>query len=301
MRLKYKKDLPESVVQRLAELRRSGVSMPGIAAKTGLHYSQVYFQMKRCGLLEKPTVVERDKIIDKVAELREAGKSVGDIARAINKSPSHAKYLVQKVLTRKTEIAQCMDCGKSFTRMANQQKPRNFCSRNCSYRYRVRLETEAQPSVKCINPGCNVLFKKSKIKRHQYCSVKCAREDAKRWYVSPDLAAAGHGFYKKIFTKTPSCLACGEWRTVQEHHTIFTGGKSDKSSPTVFLCPTHHVLIHCGFARIENGDYIETDVEFFKREVSLKQADKLQAVQPVWKRNATNIFCWGRKFYPWLK
>jgi hypothetical protein len=54
------------------------------------------------------------------------------------------------------------------------------------------------------------------------------------------------------------CLVCDERYVLDEHHIEFRGTKSNKQSKTVWLCPTHHMAIHRGFARFDGERYVFT-------------------------------------------
>jgi len=70
------------------------------------------------------------------------------------------------------------------------------------------------------------------------------------------------GFYERLLSDYQRCVGnlisgerCAEHVCIDVHHTVFTNKGSDKSSPEIFLCPTHHQAIHRGMAVYEEGEY----------------------------------------------
>jgi len=51
--------------------------------------------------------------------------------------------------------------------------------------------------------------------------------------------------------------SCKEKIILDEHHIEFSGNHSNKKSKTVWICPTHHMAVHRGYAKIEQGKYID--------------------------------------------
>jgi len=73
---------------------------------------------------------------------------------------------------------------------------------------------------------------------------------------------AANGFYERLLGATQQCVGrlisgkrCSEHMCIDVHHTVFTKKGSDKSSPEIFLCPTHHQAIHRGMAVYKDGEY----------------------------------------------
>jgi len=69
-------------------------------------------------------------------------------------------------------------------------------------------------------------------------------------------------FYKRLLSDYQQCQGrlvsgepCPEHICIDVHHIVFTKSGSDKNSPEIFLCPTHHQAIHRGMAVYENGEY----------------------------------------------
>lgn len=64
-------------------------------------------------------------------------------------------------------------------------------------------------------------------------------------------------FYRRVLgTADHACVVCGERVILDEHHIEFSNGRSNKESKTVWLCPTHHMAIHRGFSRFDEGVFV---------------------------------------------
>ena len=105
-------------------------------------------------------------------------------------------------------------------------------------------------SRECLMPGCS-----KKVLGVRGYTVYCCREHGER-----NARLWRKGVFKRLLSKFPKCLACGEYAVVDKHHVRFAKNKSDKSSQVVYVCPTHHMLIHKGLARISpEGSYERLD------------------------------------------
>lgn len=66
------------------------------------------------------------------------------------------------------------------------------------------------------------------------------------------------GSYARLLLQDAQCAApgCKETLILDQHHEDFAGARSDKDSKTHWLCPTHHMQIHRGFADIVAGKFV---------------------------------------------
>ncbi|MGD9725935.1 MAG: hypothetical protein AB7L09_03225 [Nitrospira sp.] len=150
-----------------------------------------------------------------------------------------------------------------------------------------------QTMVKCILVECDVMFpfKSTKLaccRKHikRYCArggpgellpcclpecgelvIVANRSNRAAWWCSRKHGDIHHqrvrnGFYRRLLSDYQRCEGrdlegnrCSEHICIDEHHTVFTDKGSDKSSPVVYLCSTHHQAIHRGMAVYEGGAY----------------------------------------------
>lgn len=90
----------------------------------------------------------------------------------------------------------------------------------------------------------------------------CDKNHERRRHSDIHYQRVANGFYERLLTQTSRCVGkgldgnrCKEHCCIDEHHVVFDNKGSDKSSPSINLCPTHHQAIHRGLAAYVNGDY----------------------------------------------
>ena len=125
----------------------------------------------------------------------------------------------------------------------------------------------------CALPECTEQIWAFEAQR-KYCCEAHADLDWRRWCKH----AHGTGVYARMILKSPACRVCGEPVVLDQHHVRFKGHKSDKKSQTFYLCPTHHMLIHRGFARLSiDGRYERLDAQILAA-LKRKQPDRVARI-----------------------
>jgi len=66
------------------------------------------------------------------------------------------------------------------------------------------------------------------------------------------------GWYRRLLDRKVKCMVpnCRERLILDEHHEEFSY-RSNKASRKHYLCPTHHMAIHRGFAEIRSGKFVD--------------------------------------------
>lgn len=177
--------------------------------------------------------------------MRAHGASMLAIAKKYKISPETVRdRLAESVpVTRQCAL---LDCGRDFV---TRDVRKTYCCRKHAKLAGNRRENGlAVERQECALPECRAAVLGFRG-RCSYCCKDHADLDWRRWRKSK--------IYPRLLAKSPVCLACGEYRVVDEHHVVFYKNKSDKTSKKVYLCPTHHKLIHCGLAVIDSRGYVD--------------------------------------------
>ena len=185
-----------------------------------------------------------------MVRLKELGWSNTDIAKHLDLSLSSITQGLQKVGWRGVrKVCVLEECGKEFW---TRDTRHSFCCRLHTKRHHARVGAGVvglfKDEVECALPECRVKFK-----RRGTSVVYCC----KRHGDLHNRRVEHRGFYDRILhISRLACMVCGERYVLDEHHIEFKGAKSNKQSKTVWLCPTHHMAIHRGFARFEGEKYV---------------------------------------------
>lgn len=130
-----------------------------------------------CALPSCRFVERRMKASDKklIREMRQSGKSYGQIALALNVSENTVKSFCRResILATTETSSRCSNCGKSITAGTHGER-RCFCSDTCRYAWnfahRVLGERNAI-SKRCA--GCGKVFFSYASSGRKYCSHAC--------------------------------------------------------------------------------------------------------------------------------
>lgn len=204
-----------------------------------------------------------------VIRLRQSGWSYQRLGDYFNVSPTTILNRLSGSERLLTRLCRLPECG----RVIKTYDPRRVY---CTYRHAKldgsrRLKGLTLVRKECALPECSKQIWAFQIQR-KYCCTDHADLDWRRWKKH----AKGKGIYARLLFGTPKCIACGETAVLDEHHVKFTGMKSDPASQRVYLCPTHHMLIHRGLAKLdENGVYLRLDATIIER-LKIKQADRVR-------------------------
>jgi hypothetical protein len=202
-------------------------------------------------------------------EMRSEGKSYREIASEL-KVPYAS---VQRLFYSKSQYDRLCLLDECRAPFSTNRINKIYCSSDCS-QLGGRPSKEPLVDDVCCLPGCANSVKTPKgVPR--FCSRNCQKRDHKR-------KQAG-GFYCRILGIGPKCIACDECCVIDWHHTDLKPSKitkhkgsvmtkSDKEGPKVLLCPTHHMMIHRGYAKIENGLFVDLR-PMLKKELLTKHPD----------------------------
>ena len=205
------------------------------------------------------------------SRLRKLGWSYSRIGKRLGVSPT-------TVLTHLTANARLIErvcllpeCGHAI----RTYNPRRFyCTRS-----HAKLDgSRKSKGLELVQRECALPECKAKVwafeNTRKYCSQKHADLDWRRWKKH----AHGTGVYARIIIGKPCCNVCGETAVIDKHHVDFTGNKSSRSSKQVYLCPTHHMLIHRGFARFSAHGVYERLDSLILDGLRLKQPKRVASV-----------------------
>jgi hypothetical protein len=173
------------------------------------------------------------------------GTSYTNVYRWLAKKTDVYKTLVKCVL---------IECDETFlfkgTRLAcSRLHIKRYCARGGPGEY-----------LPCSLPECDELV------------LVPNRDSGKLWWCDKSRVGRRHadihykrvetGFYARLLSNYQQCVGrtitgerCSEHICIDEHHTVFDTKGSDKSSPMIHLCSTHHQAIHRGMAVYKDGEY----------------------------------------------
>jgi len=159
-------------------------------------------------------------------------------------------WFVESGRKRKGEKANCLHCKEEFIRRINAKRKKVYCSKECSYKGRLKERVE----VRCSNCDKKMTRLKSRIKssKHGYyfCSSKChndaMRLDSGVEMVRPEHFGTGYTAYKRrCEDKLNNGCACGEKRKylLTVHHKD-GDRKNGKDNNLEVVCGRCHMIRH---------------------------------------------------------
>lgn len=182
----------------------------------------------------------------KMLEMRKSGKTLESIAKIYDVTPEAISYRLNRTTAN---IFNEIKCGlfECQNKVIVTSVKRKYCSKKCS---RVAISRNANGTnvsyQECPAPECKKIF--LKIGNHRiFCSNKCCDLFSNR---------IKKGQYERLFDDSKKCFVCDEKLVLDIHHVEYTSKGSDKNSKTIYLCPTHHMYIHRGFAKIVNDKFV---------------------------------------------
>ena len=197
--------------------------------------------------------------VDRFWKMYQQGKSLTEIGKLRGTTSTAVGHMFRTrgYLTGRVRTCVLPECQKEFI---TDQDSQVTCCRTHRKRYDARRENGVQAGMfPCAMPECTnkvlMVFKghrpsmeaklrgSKKYCSHSHCVIMDGRR-SKDWFV-------------RLLKNDRRCIApkCKERIVLDEHHTVFGANGSDKTSQTCWLCPTHHMAIHRGYAWIENGKY----------------------------------------------
>lgn len=146
------------------------------------------------------------------------------------------------------------ECGKEFRTFRLKGA---FCCQLHSKRHLARQAVGTvglfTGDIECALPECRKTAPRQGIVR-TYCSRKHGDLHQRRL----DRAKSSMFYERVLGAADNACVVCAERLVLDEHHVEYSNGRSNKQSKTVWLCPTHHMAIHRGFARFDGDKFVWT-------------------------------------------
>lgn len=194
-----------------------------------------------------PTPPVPEKVLREMVRLRERGWTLQRIADKFKMSKQGVRYrLLRANHQKEPEIRVCalFECDVEFEAWHPRRK---FCSRKHMRRESVRRQTGVKPRMgECALPEC----------REEVLLGAFGKKFCSNYHANLNWTRVKHGTYAAVLGLRAPCFVCGEAVVVDDHHTEWDANGSNKDGPSVPLCPTHHMAIHRGFARLTDaGEY----------------------------------------------
>ena len=216
-------------------LYQSGKRAHAVCASLKVSRTTLYRWLQDAGVVKRREPVD----IEDIRRLRKAGLSQNKIAHELGVTRMHVRTALG---APKYECACILfECGKKFW----SKSISHFCCARHKNRHEGR-KGQNVAWVECGLPEC----------RTKLLSVG----GAKRWcgrihHALHRRRLLKWGFYSRILGACPQekCLACGESIILDKHHVKYK--RKSMPGPEVWLCPTHHMAVHRGLAKVENGVY----------------------------------------------
>lgn len=251
-------------ITRIKEMLAEKRPVKDICAVSNLSKTQFYRIIRDYGLC----LHYHRKIDDphKIKQLINSGKTQFQTAEILGIGRGTVKYWLKKLGETTLHKKRCalFECGKEFFAI-------NPCALCCCYDHTNRHLKRKGRLVgykTCGLPECNNHFVSVGDDRKWCCSNhhELHRRRVHKW-----------GFYARIMGFDDArCLACGESVILDAHHCVFK--RKSREGPKVWLCPTHHMAIHRGLAKIENGKYASL-IEEIRQQLPFKHPKLMEELK----------------------
>ena len=192
---------------------------------------------------------------DQIEYVQNSNNSIEEIATHFGVGVQKLSYYLRTKGIKRKMVKQCAlpECGKDFP--AND--PRKLCCCDTHFsrlmaRNRFGIKTERR---ECLLPECREQVLCTGANGHYCCKSHHALDYRRKGYKRKSNSKQTYDYYRKAIGSFHPCMVCGETMMVDEHHTVYHGNKSDKTSPTVWLCCNHHMAVHRGFAKFIDGKF----------------------------------------------
>lgn len=201
-----------------------------------------------------------DELLGRIRARRTEGASFQQLAAEfkIHEATLRSNLMTRGGLPEFERTCSLVECGRRF-RTTNAQ--RVFCSRRHARLASARrvLGKDVQ-MVECALPECSILITAHVNAGEQpgLCgSSYQGRRFCGRMHSDLHNRRVQTGWYARLLGQGPACEVCGHLLALDLHHEVYdTKTGSDLSGPTHWLCPTHHALIHRGYAAYKEGNYV---------------------------------------------
>lgn len=234
------KSIDKTTVEKLVKQK---ASIAAICEAVGVSRSALYYFSHKQGVR-----LSQHRLVPAPIEIKRlihAGKTQREVMQILNISRTTVRYWLKKQGETVRHLRSCalFECGKPFTSVL----PNKLC---CCYTHTNRhlKRNGAKVTIAtCALPECGATFLSVGGHRSWCCKDhhELHRRRLNKW-----------GFYSRILgVDSAKCLVCDERVVLDSHHTSFK--RKSRPSPEVWLCPTHHMKIHRGLAKIENGAYVD--------------------------------------------
>ena len=202
-----------------------------------------------------------DEEIQALWRRRQAGEPIKALAeeRGTTTECVTALFKSRGLSTLITKRCELPECGKEF--QTPQDSQRCCCKKHVKAVGAREAKGLTVSDIPCAIPECCNTVHVVHSGRKPAFTGKGGRDKKFCSEAHADLMGNRRkgGVYQRLLGKKHVCFvnSCKEWLVLDEHHERHHErhhkGKSDKTSKTYWLCPTHHQMIHRGYATLENG------------------------------------------------
>lgn len=188
-----------------------------------------------------------DKVLREAVRLRERGWTLQRIGDKFGITKQAVRYRLQRAKHQdapERRVCELFECDTEYEVVHRRQR---CCCRKHTKRLNVREQMGVTARMgECALPECRIEVLLG-VKGRKYCE---------HYHGVLNYARIKSGAYAALLGLREPCFVCGEAIVVDDHHTEWDSTGSNKEGPTRPLCPTHHMAIHRGFARLtEAGEY----------------------------------------------
>lgn len=223
------------------------------------------------------------KIVQKALALRQEGYSYAAIGSQLGIAPTTVMNHFNRLNSNKRFKRKCalVECNQEFHTLDPRQ---TCCCRSHTKRHSNRkIKKICVNFTECALPECSVRV--PRIGRYRkFCCKKHSALNLRRWGRKHKGQRSKYEFYFRLLGFGTPCQVCGEKYVVDEHHVHYSGNRSDKSSTTVYLCPTHHMAIHRGFAIIDDAGKFQWQTKTLTAALHKKQPKAIEQMARHWHR-----------------
>lgn len=204
-----------------------------------------------------------DDEVHRLWELRQNGASLSELAKERKTTAENISALFKSRglpsgITKKCELP---ECGKIYqARMITQ---RACCRKHMKLLSSREDRGSLSSLLPCALPECPDYVWMVHQETKPDLKVGETSGSGKRFcctdHADLHYRRRANGMYLRILNKGPSCIVfeCNERICLDEHHIEHGPNCSNKQSKTVWLCPTHHMYVHRGLAKISpEGEFV---------------------------------------------
>lgn len=208
---------------------------------------------------KRPLIAKRE--IKKIWDAYQKGASLASLGRERGITSEAVGYLLHTrgfpiMLEKRCAL---FECGKPFK--TNRVRQETCCPTHHKLHDSRKANGLKADRFPCAMPECSnevvrtYAGKRPQASGHGRCRVYCCKAHSIIMQ-----ARRAHGWYRNLLCSDKKCANpdCGETIVLDEHHIEYSKKGSNKKSKTVWLCPTHHMAIHRGYAKFAGGKFVDT-------------------------------------------